>query len=126
MTESSIYVVRVMAALREEGHLDFMFPSESGSLQAVLRESLEEPLRRPLPNCIQDFGSSFLLKNCVTVHSADVVDSTDAKTLAEKGKFCLRVLTQLKAIMHCSNDVCLGQELVHDDLSGPTPQQLRV
>ena len=62
------------------------WPAQSGSLQAVLRESLEEPLTRPLPTCIQDFGSSFLLKNCVTVHPADVVDSTDAKTLAEKSK----------------------------------------
>ena len=56
-------------------------------------KSWEESLTGPLPNCIEDFGGSGLLKNCVAVHSKDVVGSTDAKTFAEKGKFCLRVLT---------------------------------
>ena len=34
-------------------------------------------------------AASFSLNDCVTVHSEDVVDSTDAKALAEEGKFCL-------------------------------------
>ena len=53
----------------------------------------------------------------MTVHSEDVVDSADTKTCAKKGKFCLRVLTQLDTFMHGADDVCLAQELVHDVLS---------
>ena len=39
-------------------------------------------------------------------------------TLSEEGKFRLRVLVELNAFVHCSNDVCLGQELVRDVLLG--------
>ena len=72
--------------------------TERGLLQAVLRESWEERLKGPLPNLIEDFGSSSLSKN-------GVVDSTDAKTLAEKGKFCLWVLTPLDTFIHGASDI---------------------
>ena len=45
----------------------------------------------------------------------DVVDAADSQTLTE-GKFRLWVVTQLNSFVHCSNDVCLGQELVRDVL----------
>ena len=32
-------------------------------------------------------AASFFLKDCVTVHSENLVDSADAKALAEEGKF---------------------------------------
>ena len=32
-------------------------------------------------------------------------------------RFCLRVLAELNAFMHCSNDIPLGQELIRDVLS---------
>ena len=52
------------------------------------------------------------------MHSEDVVDSTDTKALATEGKICLRVLTQLDAFVHGADDVCLGQELICNTLSG--------
>ena len=48
------------------------------------------------------------------MYSQDVVGAADAQTFAEEGKFSLRVLT----FVHCSKDVCLGQELVRDVLLG--------
>ena len=41
----------------------------------------------------------------------------NSHTLSEEGKYSLRVLTKLDAFIHCSNDVCLAQELVRDVLS---------
>ena len=32
-------------------------------------------------------------------------------------KFSLRVLAQLNSFVHCSNDICFGQELVRNELS---------
>ena len=61
-------------------------------------------------------GSSSFLTNCVTVHSEDVVDTTDR--LSRRSKFCLRVLTQLNSFVHGPNGICLGQELVRNELSG--------
>ena len=71
-----------------------------------------------MSNFIEDFGGLSLLKNCVTVHSDDVVDSTDARTLAEKGKLRLRVLTQLSTFTHGAGDICFGQKLVRNILAG--------
>ena len=34
------------------------------------------------------------------MHPENVVDPADARALAEEGKFCLRVLTELCAFMH--------------------------
>ena len=78
----------------------------------------EDPFERPLSNLVVDSCSSLFLKNCVAVCSQDVVDAADSQTLTEEGKFRLRVLTQLNTFVHCSNDVCLGQELLRDVLSG--------
>ena len=71
-----------------------------------------------LTNLSEDVGKLTLWKNCVIVHSGDVVDSTDAKTLAEKGKFCQRVLARLNTFVHCSNDSCFGHELIRNELPG--------
>ena len=48
----------------------------------------------------------------------DVVDTADAKTFAQESTFCLWVPAQLNTLMHSSNDVCFGQELVCDELPG--------
>ena len=45
-------------------------------------ESREEPLKGPLPNLIVDFSSSCLPQDRVAVHSQDVMDTPDAKTLS--------------------------------------------
>ena len=58
-----------------------------------------------------------LLKNCVTMNSKDVVDSANAKALAEVDKFCLRVLTLLHAFMNGPDDTCFHQ-LVCGALAG--------
>ena len=83
---------------------------ECGLLQSILRESWEESLKGPLSNLIEDFGGSFVLKNCEAVHPEDV-DFADAQTLAKKGKLCLRVLAQLGTLMHGACDVSVGQQL---------------
>ena len=41
------------------------------------------------------------------VHSQNVVDTTDTDTFAKESTFCLRVLAQLNAFVHCSNDARL-------------------
>ena len=71
----------------------------------------EEALERPLPNLVEDFSSPFLMQDRVAVHSQDVVDAADSQTFPWESKFCLRVLAQLNAFVHCSNDIRLGQEL---------------
>ena len=71
---------------------------------------------RPLSNLVLNFSGSLLLRDRVAVHSQNVIDATDAKTFAKDSKFCLRVLTQLDTFVHGSNDVCLGQELVRNEL----------
>ena len=71
-----------------------------------------------MPNC-KSFGDVFFIKNGATMHSRDVVDSTDGKALTEVGTFRLRVLTQLHAIAHGPDDVCFCQGLVCDTAAGP-------
>ena len=83
----------------------------------VFRENREEPFDRPLSNLVVDFCSSFLLQDRVAVHTENVVHTTDAKTLTQDSKFRLRVLRQLNMLVHCPNDICLGQELVRNELS---------
>ena len=70
---------------------------ERGLHHAVFRETWEEPLKRSLSNLVVDLGGSLL---------------------AEESKVCLRVLTQLDTFVRGPIDVCLGQELVLDELSG--------
>ena len=94
--------------------------TECRLLRTVLRESWEESLKGPLPNLIVDFSSSSLLRDRVAVHPKNVVDTADAKTFTKESKFCLWVLAQLNTLMHSSSDVCFGQELVRDELTGPT------
>ena len=84
--------------------------------QTVLREAKGEALARTLPNLVVDFCSPLFLKDCVAVYSQDVVDAANSHTLSEEGQFRLRVLAELDALMHCSDDIHLAQELVRDEL----------
>ena len=43
-----------------------------------------------------------------------VVDAAISHALSEEGEFRLRVLAELDAFVHCSNDVCFAQELVRE------------
>ena len=58
------------------------------------------------------------------MHPEEVVDSADAQSLTEEGKFRLRVMTQLHASVHGPDDVCFCQELVCDT-AAEVPLQLR-
>ena len=71
-----------------------------------------------MSNLIVDFSGSLLLQDRAAMHPEDEVDTTDAKALDEESKFCLWVRTQVNTFVHSSNDVCLGQELVRNELSG--------
>ena len=77
--------------------------------RAVLRETREEPFKKPLPDLVVDLGSPLFLQDFVTMNSQDVDDTTDPQTLSEKGKFRLRVLAELNALMHGANDICLAE-----------------
>ena len=77
----------------------------------------EEPFEGPLPNFIANRRLHFVPQGFfVTINSQDVVDTTDPQTLSEKGKFRLRVLAELNALMHGANDVCVAGKLVGDEL----------
>ena len=86
--------------------------AECGLFRAVLSKFWKESFKRPLPGFTEDFGGFSFLKDCVTVHSENVVDSTDAKAVTEEGKFCLQVLTKLYVFMHGPDDICFRQKLV--------------
>ena len=45
--------------------------------------------------------------------------AANSHTLSEDGKFRLRVLAELDALVHSSTDVCFAQELVRDEHSRP-------
>ena len=55
----------------------------------------------------------------MAVYSQDVVDAAcyHALSLSEEGKFRLRVLAELDAFEHCSNDVRFAQELLRAEWS---------
>ena len=57
----------------------------------------------------------------MAVNPQDVVDAADSQTFSKDGEFCLRVLAKLDALVHCSDDIRLAQELVRGEL---TAQQL--
>ena len=86
--------------------------TECGLDHAVLRETQEEPLDKPLPNHVVDFCSPLFLEGCVALFSQDVVDAAHSQTFSGEGKFRLRVLTWLNSFVHGSNDICLGRKLV--------------
>ena len=50
----------------------------------------------------------------MTTYPEDVVGSAHTKTFAKKSKMCLRLLTQLDAFVHGSDDIHFCQELVCD------------
>ena len=51
------------------------------------------------------------MQNVVTVHSEDVVDPA-TQAFSEESMFCLRVLTEVHALMHGPDDMCFCKELV--------------
>ena len=53
------------------------------------------------------------------MNAQDVVDATDPRALSEEGELRLRILTELNALVHCEDDICLAQELVREKLPGP-------
>ena len=55
----------------------------------------------------------------------DVVDTANSQTFSKQGELCLWVLAELDAFVHCSDNICLAQELIRDELPRPK-QQLRV
>ena len=79
---------------------------------AVLRE---EPFERPFPDLVVDRYSTLLLQDCAAVNPQDVVDTANSQTFSKEGELCLRVLAELDAFVHCSDDI-RPQELVHDEL----------
>ena len=50
------------------------------------------------------------------MYSQDVVAAANSHTLSEEGKLRLRVLGELDAFVHYSDDICLAQEQVRDEL----------
>ena len=87
---------------------------------AVLRETREEPFERPLPDL-----STVFLQDCVAVNPQDVVDTADSQTFSKEGELCLRILAKLDALVHCTDDFCLAQELVRHDLPKPNSSSER-
>ena len=71
------------------------------------------------PNFIANRRCTLFLHDCVAVNPQDVVDTVDAQTLSEEGALCLWILAELNAPMHCSDDICLAEELVRDELPRP-------
>ena len=90
---------------------------------AVFCEAREEPCERPLPDLVVDLCSTLFLQDYVAVNPQDVLDTANSQTLAKEGEFCLRILAQLNSFVHCSDDICLAQELVRDELTGPPQRQ---
>ena len=94
---------------------DWPAGAEGRLCRDVLCETREEPFERPLPDLVVDVCSPLFLQ-CVAVNPEDVVATADSQTISEEGELRLRVLAELEAFVHRSNDVCLAQELVRDDL----------
>ena len=76
----------------------------------------EEPFERSLPDLIVHRCRPLFLQDFVAVNLQDVVDTADAQTFLKEGELCLRILAMLDAIVHCTDDFCLVQELVRDEL----------
>ena len=66
-----------------------------------------------------DRSGTVFLQDCVAVIPQDVVDTADSQTLPKKDELCLRILAKLDALVHCTDDVCLAQDLVRDELPRP-------
>ena len=95
----------------------FVTDSRLASVDCGLYHALfRENRRRAAQIVVTNFSSSLLLQECGAVHSENVVDTTDTKTLAEESNLCLWVLTQLDTFVYGWNDVWLGQELVRNEM----------
>ena len=91
---------------------------------AVLCEAQEEPFERPLPHLVADLCSTLFLQDCVAVNPQDVVDTADSRLSRRRantvsGSWQKLDLAELDAFVHCSDDICLAQELVRDELPRP-------
>ena len=51
----------------------------------------------------------------LAVNPQDVVDTANSQNFSKEGHLCLRVLAELDAFVHCSDDIRLAQELVSDE-----------
>ena len=71
---------------------------------AVLCEAREEPFERPLPDLVVDRCSTLFLQDCVAVNPQ--VDTANSQTSSKEGELCLRILAELDAFAHCSDDIC--------------------
>ena len=78
--------------------------AESCLCHAVLCETREEPLERPLPDPIVDRCRPLCHQDCVGVHPQDVVVTADSQTFSKEGELCLRILAQLDALVHCAGE----------------------
>ena len=91
-----------------------------GRLRHVaLCEAPEEPFERPLPDLVIDNCGTLFLQDCVAVNPQDVVGTANSQTFLKEGEFCLWVLAELDAFVHCSDDIRLARELVRDELPRP-------
>ena len=70
------------------------------------------------PTLSKTSAARFFLRECVATHPEDVVDTANAKALANECKFCPRILAQLNTLVHSSSDICFGQELIRNELTG--------
>ena len=103
-----------------ESDLDFVFPpamqgfrrqvlpvSTGGDVCRVLkrwsdgwmRPPVRAPYKRAVVNVLLPQFSEFI-----------------SQTLLEEGELCLRILAKLDALVHCTDDVCVAQELVRHKL----------
>ena len=101
-------LLREMACVSDHT-LDARFACDESSQvckSSAVSHSLE-PIHRCRPLFLQDF---------VAVNLQDVVDAADAQTFSKEGELCLRILAMLDAIVHCTDDFSLVQELVRDEL----------
>ena len=80
----------------------------------MLCDSWEEPFERPLPDLVVDLRST--PAGLCGREPAGCVDTADSQALSDEGELRLRVLAKLDAFVHRSDDVCLAQELVRDEL----------
>ena len=97
------------------------FVPDSGlaSTECRLSSVLGRAVQETAAHLLVDLCSKLFLRDCVAVLRDDVVNAADAKAFAKKNKFRLQVLTELDSLVQRSDDVCLGQELVRNELSGP-------
>ena len=71
---------------------------------------------RPGKSCSRDRCPILFLQDCVAVNPQDAVDTANSQTFSKEGELCPWVLAELDAFVQCSDDICLAQQLVRDEL----------